>query len=144
MSRRSRNKIKADFSMSSMTDIVFLLLIFFMLVSTLVGQNVLEVLSKSASKDQKQSSNIEVHINKEIEFYYINEDNKKIPVKNITELENGIKKILSNSENPGITLYADNTVPIQHVVKIMDIAYINKYKFEIAVEEWKKKEKRKL
>ena len=135
MSRRSRNKIKADFSMSSMTDIVFLLLIFFMLVSTLVGQNVLEVLSKSASKDQKQSSNIEVHINKEIEFYYINEDNKKIPVKNISELENGIKKILSNSENPGITLYADNTVPIKHVVKIMDIAYINKYKFEIAVEE---------
>ena len=135
MSRRSRNKIKADFSMSSMTDIVFLLLIFFMLVSTLVGQNVLEVLSKSASKDQKQSSNIEVHINKEIEIYYINEDNKKIPVKNITELEIGIKKILSNSENPGITLYADNTVPIQHVVKIMDIAYINKYDFEIAVEE---------
>ena len=135
MSRRSRNKIKADFSMSSMTDIVFLLLIFFMLVSTLVGQNVLEVLSKSASKDQKQNDNIEVHVNKDIEFYYIDNNDKKVKVKNISELEKNLTSLLSDVVDPGITLYCDKTVPAEHLVKVMDIAYINEYKFEIATEE---------
>ena len=135
MSSRSRNKIKADFNMSSMTDIVFLLLIFFMLVSTLVGQNVLEVLSKSSSKDQKQNDNIEVHVNKDIEFYYIDNNDEKVKVKNISELEKNLTSLLSDVEDPGITLYSDKTVPIEHVVKVMDIAYINDYKFEIATEE---------
>ena len=98
-------------------------------------QNVLEVFPKSSSKDQKQNDNIEVHINKDIEFYYIDNNDEKVKVKNISELEKRLTSLLSDVVDPGITLYCDKTVPADRLVKVMDIAYINSWKFEIATEE---------
>ena len=126
MGLRSRNKVSATFNMSSMTDIVFLLLIFFMLTSTLVSPNALKLLLPSSKAKTLEKQTISISINKYISFY-INENEVS---ENTIEQE--LKLLLNNEQEPAIILHADKTVAIEHVVKIMDIAYRNKYKIVLA------------
>ena len=126
MALKSRNKVSPNFNMSSMTDIVFLLLIFFMLTSTLVSPNALKLLLPNSKAKTLEKQTISISINKELDFY-INE-NQVIE----SNLENELKAILSAKEEPAIILHADKTVDIEHVVKVMDIAYRNKYKIVLA------------
>jgi biopolymer transport protein ExbD len=126
MALKSRNKVSPNFNMSSMTDIVFLLLIFFMLTSTLVSPNALKLLLPNSKAKTLEKQTISVSINKELEFY-INE-NQVIE----SNLENELKQVLTKQLEPAIILHADKTVDIEHVVKVMDIAYRNKYKIVLA------------
>ena len=126
MGLRSRNKVSATFNMSSMTDIVFLLLIFFMLTSTLVSPNALKLLLPSSKAKTLEKQTISISITKNIAFY-INENEVS---ENTIEQE--LKLLLNNEQEPAIILHADKTVAIEHVVKIMDIAYRNKYKIVLA------------
>ena len=73
MNLRGRNKVNPNFNMSSMTDIVFLLLIFFMLTSTLVSPNALKLLLPSSKAKTLEKQTISISINKDIHFY-INEN----------------------------------------------------------------------
>ena len=118
MALKSRNKVSPNFNMSSMTDIVFLLLIFFMLTSTLVSPNALKLLLPNSKSKTLEKQTISVSINKDLDFY-INE-NQVIE----SNLENELKQVLSQQQEPAIILHADKTVDIEHVVKVMDIAYI--------------------
>lgn len=126
MALKSRNKVSPNFNMSSMTDIVFLLLIFFMLTSTLVSPNALKLLLPNSKAKTLEKQTISISINKELDFY-INE-NQVIE----SNLENELKTILAAQKEPAIILHADKTVDIEHVVKVMDIAYRNKYKIVLA------------
>ena len=126
MALRSRNKVSANFNMSSMTDIVFLLLIFFMLTSTLVSPNALKLLLPSSKAKTLEKQTISISITKDVEFY-INES----PVTQNT-IEQELKLLINNEQEPAIILHADKTVDIEHVVKVMDIAYRNKYKIVLA------------
>ena len=126
MALKSRNKVSPNFNMSSMTDIVFLLLIFFMLTSTLVSPNALKLLLPNSKSKTLEKQTISVSINKDLDFY-INE-NQVIE----SNLENELKQVLSQQQEPAIILHVDKTVDIEHVVKVMDIAYRNKYKIVLA------------
>ena len=126
MGLRSRNKVSANFNMSSMTDIVFLLLIFFMLTSTLVSPNALKLLLPSSKAKTLEKQTISISITKDIDFY-INEN--KITA---TSIEQELKLLIKNEKEPAIILHSDKTVAIEHVVKVMDIAYRNKYKIVLA------------
>ena len=126
MALRSRNKVTPNFNMSSMTDIVFLLLIFFMLTSTLVSPNALKLLLPSSKAKTLEKQTISISITKDIQFY-INEN----PVLENT-IEQDLKLIINNEQEPAIILHTDKSVAIEHVVKIMDIAYRNKYKIVLA------------
>ena len=126
MALRSRNKVTPNFNMSSMTDIVFLLLIFFMLTSTLVSPNALKLLLPSSKAKTLEKQTISISITKDIQFY-INET----PVLENT-IEQELKLIINNEQEPAIILHTDKSVAIEHVVKVMDIAYRNKYKIVLA------------
>jgi biopolymer transport protein ExbD len=126
MSLRSKNKVSANFSMSSMTDIVFLLLIFFMLTSTLVSPNALKLLLPNSKARTLEKQTISVSITPEIEYYI---EDQKFP---FDQLENQLKQLLANEQEPAIVLHADKTVDIEFAVKVMDIAYRNKYKVVLA------------
>ena len=126
MALKSRNKVSPNFNMSSMTYIVFLLLIFFMLTSTLVSPNALKLLLPNSKSKTLEKQTISVSINKDLDFY-INE-NQVIE----SNLENELKQVLSQQQEPAIILHADKTVDIEHVVKVIDIAYRNKYKIVLA------------
>ena len=126
MGLRSRNKVSANFNMSSMTDIVFLLLIFFMLTSTLVSPNALKLLLPSSKAKTLEKQTISISITKDIDFY-INQN--KVTAASI---EQELKLLIKNEKEPAIILNTDKTVAIEHVVKVMDIAYRNKYKIVLA------------
>ena len=126
MALRSRNKVTPNFNMSSMTDIVFLLLIFFMLTSTLVSPNALKLLLPSSKAKTLEKQTISISITKDIDFY-INEN--KVTAASI---EQELKLLINNETEPAIILHTDKTVAIEHVIKVMDIAYRNKYKIVLA------------
>tara|TARA_B100000683_G_C12439344_1_gene535323 strand:+ start:537 stop:926 length:390 start_codon:yes stop_codon:yes gene_type:complete len=126
MNLRGRNKVNPNFNMSSMTDIVFLLLIFFMLTSTLVSPNALKLLLPNSKAKTLEKQTISISINKDIHFY-INENRVEE-----SNLEKKIIEIVQAEEEPAIILHADKSVDIEHVVKVMDIAYRNKYKIVLA------------
>lgn len=126
MNLRGKNKVSANFNMSSMTDIVFLLLIFFMLTSTLVSPNALKLLLPNSSSKTLEKQTVSVSINPNIE-YFIGEE--KVAIEN---LENNLNELLAKELEPAIILHADKTVDIEYVVKVMDIAYRNQYKIVLA------------
>ena len=129
MALKSRNKVSADFNMSSMTDIVFLLLIFFMLTSTLVTQNALELVLPQSSSKNTDTTSLSVSIEKKDKIinYYI--DKEKVEFE---KLEAKLIIKLREAKDKGIVLNADKSVEIEHVVKVMEIAYNNKFKLVLA------------
>ena len=128
MALRSRNKVTPNFNMSSMTDIVFLLLIFFMLTSTLVSPNALKLLLPNSRSKTLEKQTISISIDKNINFYI---DENQV---DINELETRLINILSSELEPAIILHSDKSVEIEHVVKVMDIAYRNNYKIVLATD----------
>ncbi len=127
MNIRGRNKVTPEFNMSSMTDIVFLLLIFFMLASTLVTTNAIDILLPKASGKTENKQSVAVSIKKDLTYYI---DQKLVGV---SVLENELKKKLSGENQPTIVLRAEKSVPVDNVVKVMDIANRNKFKVILAV-----------
>ena len=128
MNLRGRNKVRTDFSMASMTDIVFLLLIFFMLTSTLVTSSALDlVLPKSKAqsvKKQDVSVSIDAELNFELNGAEVSED----------ELEPRLLALVGGNPDAVILLQADESVPTGVTVKVMDLAYRNKLKMVLATD----------
>lgn len=125
MKLKGRNKVSPDFSMSSMTDIVFLLLIFFMLTAN--SPNALDLLLPKAKGKSTNTQNVSVSIDQNLQ-YYVN--NQKI---NGEYIEIELKKALEGQEKPTIILRAEESVAIREAVNVMDIANRNNYKVILAV-----------
>jgi len=125
MKFKNRNKVSPEFSMSSMTDIVFLLLIFFMLTSN--APNALDMILPKAKGKSTNTQNVSVSIKKNL-TYYVNGKNLKA-----NQIENTLKNLLTDTEKPTIMLRAEEGVPIEKAVLVMDIANRNKYKVILAV-----------
>ncbi|RDY60609.1 ExbD/TolR family protein [Flagellimonas nanhaiensis] len=125
MKLKGRNKISPEFSMSSMTDIVFLLLVFFMLTSN--APNALDLLLPKAKGKSTNTQNVSVTINKDLEYFVNSEQISKEYV----EIE--LKKVLEGQDKPTIILRAEENVAIKEAVNVMDIANRNSYKVILAV-----------
>lgn len=121
-----RNRVSAEFSMSSMTDIVFLLLIFFMLTSTLVSPNALKLFLPSSSSKTQAPQTISVSIDKDINYYV---EDQKMPFENI---ESALVSRISNIPDATIVLKVDKSVPTEYLVNVMDIANRNQFKMILA------------
>jgi biopolymer transport protein ExbD len=126
MAIKSRNKVSTAFNMWSMTDIVFLLLIFFLIASTMISPNGMKVLLPKSSQRTTGKQNISVTVTEDHK-YYINTDLVKKE-----QLEPRLKARLSAEEKPGIILRADEAVDVKSVVYVMDIAQRNKYEVVLA------------
>lgn len=124
---KTRNKVSTEFNMSSMTDIVFLLLIFFMLTSTMLTTNALDLVLPKAKGKTDSNKSTSVSIDKDLNFFI---DKDKV---NEADLENQLLALFANSENKAIVLRAEKSVPHEKVVKVMDIAYRNQIKMVVAV-----------
>jgi len=127
MNLRGRNKVSAEFSMSSMTDIVFLLLVFFLLTSPTITPNALDLILPKASGKTSSVQQASVSITKDRAFYI---DSERVSEYNI---ETELKKILAGQEEPTIILRAEEGVPIEDAVLVMDIANRNRFKVVLAV-----------
>ncbi|MDR1153808.1 MAG: biopolymer transporter ExbD [Bacteroidales bacterium] len=126
MAIRSSNKVLPSFSMSSMTDLVFLLLIFFMITSTLVSPNALKLLLPQSNNQTQAKAITSVSIDKSLRFYV-----ETAPV-SLADLERQLQVKLMDAQDPTISLHVDKTVPMEEVVKVMNIAARNRYKLILA------------
>ena len=130
MDFKTRNKITPNFNMSSMTDVVFLLLIFFMIASTLAKNlNTIDVKLPQAKGKSENRENISVSIDSKNRFYI---DGEFVSKKNIKD---ELITKLSKSNKRVIILRSDNRVPIKEIVYVMDIANKNSIKVVLAVKE---------
>ncbi|MEH6514018.1 biopolymer transporter ExbD [Maribacter arcticus] len=125
MKLKGRNKVSPDFSMSSMADIVFLLLIFFMLTSN--SPNALDLLLPKAKGKSTNTQNVSVSIDKNLQ-YFVND--QRI---NGEYIEIELRKALAGQDNPTIILRAEESVAIKEAVNVMNIANKNNYKVILAV-----------
>ncbi len=126
MSLHSRNKIQAGFSMSGMTDIVFLLLIFFMITSTLIAPNALKLLLPQSMHQTMANPITTVSITRNFEFFV-----ETTPV-SIADLEQVLQERLAGEDEPTISLHVDRSVPMEQVVRVMNIAKDNRYRLILA------------
>ncbi|EAS18655.1 MULTISPECIES: ExbD/TolR family protein [Nonlabens] len=127
MNLRSRNKVSPDFSMSSMTDIVFLLLVFFLLTSPSITPQALDLILPSASGRSENKQQASVSITKDGAFF--------VDAVEVEEelLESMIIKTMEGQEKPTIILRADGDIALNKAVKVMDIANRNKINIILAV-----------
>jgi len=130
MALRRRNRVESSFSMASMTDLVFLLLIFFMITSTVVSPNALKLLLPQSSNQTNAKPLTTISITKEL-GYYINNNGKPTQVQ-FAEIEPFLRRTLGSQPDIFISLHAEKSVPIEEVVKVMNIAKRNKYKMILA------------
>ena len=127
MNLRGRNKVDPSFNMSSMTDIVFLLLIFFMLTSTLVTVSAIDVLLPKAGGKTENSKSVAVTITNKSLFYI---DKTKV---SSSKLESEILRKVGTDKKKTIVIRGDKDVPYKNVMKVIDIANKNKLKMILAV-----------
>jgi biopolymer transport protein ExbD len=127
MAISQRNKISVNFSSTGMTDVVFNLLIFFMLTSTLVHPTALKVLLPKGDSQTSAKPQTSVSITSDNKLYM-----EQQPIANINDLEAALKTKLGSDPETYIALHADKTVPFESVVEILNIAQKNNYKLIIA------------
>ena len=126
MAISQRNKINVNFSSVGMTDVIFNLLIFFMLTSTLVHPSALKLLLPKGSSQTSAKPLTTVSITSDLNYYV------ELQPVSIDELEGVLKQKLGNNPGTYISLHADKTVPFENVVKVLNIAQSNNYKLIIA------------
>jgi biopolymer transport protein ExbD len=114
MAIQMRNKRDASFSMASMSDLVFLLLIFFMLTSTLVAPNAIKLLLPSSNSKTMSKQTVTVYINEASEIYL--EEVRTSP----ESLENNLNNLLINEQEASIVLRADQFASVQDIVIVID------------------------
>ena len=127
MNLRGRNKVSPEFSMSSMTDIVFLLLVFFLLTSPTITPEALDLILPKAKGKSSSVQNVSVSITNKLQYYI---DTERISQ---SQLESTLRSKLSGQNEPTIILRAEEGVPIEKAVSVMDIANRNKFKVILAV-----------
>ena len=134
MALKRSTKVDAAFSVSSMTDIVFLLLIFFLVTSTLLNPNALKLLLPKSTGQVNAKATVSVSIkdwHDDSYTYHINGDETPLSYQ---EVEDALVGLLAAEEDPTFSIYSDETVPVGEVVQMMNIAKRNHYKVILATQ----------
>jgi biopolymer transport protein ExbD len=126
MAITSRNKVGISFSSAGMSDIVFLLLLFFMLTSTLVHPTALKLLLPKGTNQSNARPMTNVSINPDHNYYI---EDQLIALEN---LEAALQARVGANPEIYISVHADRSVPIEYVVNVMNIAAKNQYKLILA------------
>ena len=130
MALKRRAKISPNFSMASMTDVIFLLLIFFMITSTVVSPNAIKVLLPQGKQQTSAKPLTRVIIDKDLNFYaaFGNEKEHALTLDELPFLQSCAER----EPEMYVALYADETVPYREIVKVLNIANENHFKMVLA------------
>ncbi|WKN30773.1 biopolymer transporter ExbD [Porifericola rhodea] len=126
MNLDSKNKVETSFNFSSIADVIFLLLIFFMLTSSFVTPSGLPVNLPSSKSANIVMQKVSVTITPDIRFYI---NDKLVPV---AQLESALASSLANAEQGVVVLNVDKKVPVEHLVKVAGIASALNAKVSVA------------
>ena len=115
MAIRRGSKVNSAFSSASMTDLMFLLLVFMLIATTLINPNALKLTLPTSNNQIKEKPYTTVSITSDLQYYV-----ETVPVR------------FDGAEQPTLSLHADKSVPIDNVVKVMNIAKDNKWTLILA------------
>ncbi|MBR1522070.1 MAG: biopolymer transporter ExbD [Bacteroidales bacterium] len=134
MALKRNTKVESGFAVSSMTDIVFLLLIFFLVTSTLINPNALKLLLPKSTGQVSAKASVSVSIKDwgdDTYTYHVNGSQDPVSYE---EVEDQLIGLLASEEDPTFSIYSDQSVPVGEVVQIMNIAKRNHYKVILATQ----------
>jgi len=134
MAIKRTTKVDPSTSMSSMTDIVFLLLIFFLVTSTLVNPNALKLLLPKSTGQVSAKPTVSVSIKDWGNDQYTYHINGNETPEGIGQVEDDLIGLLQNEDDPTFSIYSDESVPIKEIVQVMNIAKRNHYKVILATQ----------
>ncbi len=131
MKLKRRNRISPAFAMASMTDVIFLLLIFFMITSTVVSPNAIKVLLPQGKSQTAARPLARVVIDSQLRYYTAlgNDEEKEIEVSDLAAI---LQNYSVQEPEMYVALYADEKVPYSEVVHVLNIANENHYKVVLA------------
>ena len=115
MKLKRRNKVAAEFNMSSMTDIIFLLLIFFIITSKFTPEPILKVLLPKGSKTTTTKQLIKVAVSTDLEYSV---DDEKV---SFDRLPYALDEALTTNPGATVSIYGDKRVNYE---KVMDLVYM--------------------
>jgi biopolymer transport protein ExbD len=128
MNLRSKSKVSAEFSMSSMTDLVFLLLIFFMLTSSIVTTTALDVTLPKSKAQTVNRENVVVQVGSDLKYKVDGTD------VSIGALESAILNSVAGKKDAVVLLAVDGSIPTDETVRVLDIGYRNGLKMTLATD----------
>jgi biopolymer transport protein ExbD len=131
MALKRKTKINESFSMASMTDVIFLLLIFFMVTSTVVVPSAIKLTLPQAQKQTAAKPISRVTIDATLNYYVAYGNQKEKPV-SFDEITPFLQERYNKEPEMFVALYADESVPYREIVKVLDIANRNKFKMVLA------------
>lgn len=131
MALHRRTKVTPVFNMSSMTDIIFLLLIFFMITSTLVSPNALKV-NLPHSKQQTTTQGVARITIDSLQNIYASADGKEDQLVTLEQLPAVLQAAQNDSTELFVSLYADESVPYKNIVEVLNVANDNNFKMVLA------------
>ena len=128
---KRRIKVTPTFNMASMTDIIFLLLIFFTITSTMVSPHAIKVLLPQGKKQTTVKATARVVIDKQLNIYAAAVSEDEVPV-TLEELPSVLSAQVNDSTELFVSLYADEAVPYKNIVEILNVANDNHFKMVLA------------
>ncbi|MBO5814278.1 MAG: biopolymer transporter ExbD [Alistipes sp.] len=132
MAIKHGSKVDKSFSSSAMTDLMFLLLIFMLIATTLINPNALKLMLPKSSNQLKDKAITTVSIQQSGSSYNYYVELEQ--VKGIDGVERALQARLEGQEDPTVSLHCDKTVAIDEVVKVMNVAKDNNYKLILATQ----------
>lgn len=128
MAIKRASKVDMNVGSASMTDLMFLLLIFLMIATTLINPNALKLLLPKSSTQNKEKPLTTVSITADLQYFI---ESKPVA---FDQIQSELKVRLNGVEDPTVSLHCDQSVPVNEVVKVMNIARDNKYKLVLATD----------
>ena len=131
MALKRRTKVNESFSMASMTDVIFLLLIFFMVTSTVVIPNAIKATLPQSQKQTAAKPLTRLTIDANLNYYVAFGKQNEVQV-SFDEITPFLQESQAKEPEMFVALYADETVPYKEIVKVLNIANENKFKMVLA------------
>ncbi len=129
MKIRKRPKFHSEVSTSSLNDIMFFLLLFFLIISTVANPNVIKLMLPKAQTTQALSKQqISISVTKEKKYFINKHEVEK------ENLESELQKIIEGLETPTVIVRADNELNVQDLVDVLQIGLKLKIKMVLAVQ----------
>ena len=130
MAIKHGSKVEKSFSASSMTDLMFLLLLFLLIATTLINPNALKLMLPKSSNQLKDKAMTTVSVQDTGGKYRYYVELQEVG--SIEGVERALKARLDGQKDATVSLHCDKTVAVDEVVKVMNIAKDNNYKLILA------------
>ncbi|MDR0953831.1 MAG: biopolymer transporter ExbD [Rikenellaceae bacterium] len=123
MAIKRHSRVDASFSPSSMTDLIFLLLVFFIVLTTMISPNAIKVLLPQSNSQTREKAVTSVVIDKNLNYYI---ETTPVP---FNQLESRLQERMAGEEEPMIALRVEESVPVGEMIKVRNIFARNNYEF---------------